>query len=57
MNSQGLGHRQNSRRECEDAEPLRRPCYYVRLRGDCRWEKADGDYQPDARERQVSAGT
>jgi len=57
MNSQGLGHRQDSRRECEEAEQLRRPGHYVCLRGDYRWEEADGDYQPDARKRQVSSGT
>lgn len=57
MNSQGLGHRQDSRSEYEEAEQLRRPGHYVRLRGDYRWEEADGDYQPDARKRQVSSGT
>jgi len=37
MNSQGLSHRQDSRRECEETEQLCRPCHYVCLRRDYWW--------------------
>lgn len=54
---QGFGHSENRGRQCRRSAGVRGACDDVRLRGAHRWQEADGDYQRDARERQVPERT